>query len=304
MTSPTSPTSIGRLPNFLLIGAMKAGTTSLYHYLQAHPQVYMSPIKEPEFFVEQSNWRRGIDWYCEQFASAGPDATAIGEASTLYTRYPRHQGIPQRIASHIPKVRLIYVVRDPIERIRSHYQHRVAQASERAPFEEAVFEDPTYVDCSRYALQIEQYMEYFPREQLLVITSEELRDARQATIRRVYEHLGVDVDFVPDDLDRRFYETKGRAARSLIPLWVRKSLKKYFPATKRAVELEPNVLRVFNRLRGRMGTGPNRATSFAIPEGVRERLVHLLAEDMERLRGYMGPHFDGWGIAGSKAESF
>lgn len=297
MTSLITRISSRRLPNFLVIGAMKAGTTSLYHYLQAHPQVYMPPVKELAFFAEGSNWRRGLDWYRKQFVSADPNAIAIGEASTLYTKYPRHRGVPQRIAAHIPEARLIYVIRDPIVRIRSHYQHRVTQGSERTPFEEAVFENPIYVDCSRYALQIEQYMGYFPREQLLVITSEDLRDARLATIRKVYEHLGVDTDFVPNILDRRFYKTKERPAHSLIPPWVRKGLKEHFPASKRAVELESNILRVFNRLLGRAEGGPDRANSFAIPETVRRRLVCLLADDVRRLRGYMGSDFGGWGIS-------
>lgn len=288
----------GRLPNFLLIGAMKAGTTSLYHYLQAHPQIYMSPVKEPEFFAEESNWRRGTEWYHKQFASAGPDTIAMGEASTVYTKYPRYRGVPKRIADLIPQARLIYVIRDPIERIRSHYQHKVAQGSERAPLEKAVFENPTYVDCSRYALQIEQYLEYFPLEQLLVITLERLRDARPATIRRLYQHLGVDVDFVPSDLDREFYRTNDRSARSPVPLWLRKSLKKHFPISKRAVELEPNLLRIFNRLRGRTEHTSGRAESFTIPEAVRSRLISLLNDDVRRLRGYMGPDFDGWGIGG------
>ncbi|MGH8643706.1 MAG: sulfotransferase family protein [Gammaproteobacteria bacterium] len=296
MRSVVTHASVGMLPNFLLIGAMKAGTTSLYHYLRAHPQIYMSPVKEPEFFAEESNWRRGLDWYRKQFASAGPDTVAIGEASTVYTKYPRYRGVPQRIVALIPQARLIYVIRDPIERIRSHYQHKVAQGSERAPLEKAVFENPIYVDCSRYALQIEQYLEYFPLEQLLVITLEDLRDARLATIRSVYQHLGVDVDFVPSDLGREFYRTNDRPARSLVPLWLRGSLKKHFPISKRAAEVEANILRIFNRLKARTEPVSWHTKSFTIPEAVRGRLISLLADDVWRLRGYMGPHFDGWSI--------
>ncbi len=296
MTRQIIRTASGRLPNFLLIGAMKAGTTSLYHYLQSHPQVGMPKYKAPEFFAEESNWHRGVDWYRRQFASVGPEVVAIGEVSNVYTKYPRFQGIPQRIATHIPAARLIYVVRDPIARIRSHYQTRAAEGAERAPFEEAVFANPTYISYSRYALQIEQYLEYFPREQLLIITSEDLRDARHATIRKVYEFLGVDADFVPGDLDRNFYQTKDRAVRSPIPLWLRKSLKKYFPATKRFKELENNTIRALNRLWGRTKEDPGLAKPFMVPVAARERLVLELEDDVRRLRSYMGPDFDGWGI--------
>ena len=289
--------SVGVLPTFLLIGAMKGGTTSLYPYLRAHPQIYMPAFKAPEFFAGESHWRRGVDWYRKQFAAAGPGAVAIGEASNVYTKYPRYQGVPQRIAAHIPDVRLIYVVRDPIERIRSHYQTRVAEGTERAPFEAAVFENPIYLDYSRYSLQIEQYMSCFRREQLLVLTSDDLRAARAATVRRAYEFLGVDVDFVPAELDREFYLTSERASRSPLPVSLKKGLKKHFPATKRFKELESNAVRALNRLRSRTDSGPVPAKSFVIADETRAKLVALLESDVRRLRGFLGNEFDGWGIA-------
>jgi hypothetical protein len=223
-TDSRGGTTSRRLPTFLLIGAMKAGTTSLYHYLSAHPQVVTSRYKAPEFFVEESNWHRGIDWYRRQFPAVGPDILAIGEASNVYTKYPRYRGVPERIAAHLPDVRLIYAVREPVARIRSHYQTRVAEGSETAPFAEAVFADPIYLDYSRYALQMEQYLEHFPREQLLVITSEDLRTSREDTMRKVYEFIRVDPNFTSSELDRDFYRTKDRAVRSPLPLPIRKSL--------------------------------------------------------------------------------
>jgi hypothetical protein len=296
MTTPIAR-STGPLPNFLIIGAMKAGTTSLYHYLRAHPQVFMPQYKAPEFFAGESHWRRGIEWYRAQFASAGPDAVAIGEASNVYAKYPQYRGVPERIATYIPDARLIYVVRDPIERIRSHYQTRVVEGSEKASFEEAVFENSIYLDCSRYALQLEQYLEYFPPEQLLVITAEQLRGARHATIRAVYEFIGVDPEFVPPNLDRDFYQSKDKPTRSLLPLSIRKWLKRHVPISKRAKELESNVLRAFNRLKRHPTDGPGR--SFTIPDEMRERLTNLLADDVGRLRSFLGPQFDGWGIISS-----
>jgi hypothetical protein len=296
MNTPNMHRSPGRLPNFLLIGAMKAGTTSLYHYLKAHPQIFMPEYKAPEFFVEESNWGRGIDWYRKQFALAGKDALAIGEASNVYAKYPRYAGVPQRIAAYIPEARLIYVLRDPINRIRSHYQTRVAEGTERAPFEVAVFKNSIYTDYSRYALQIDEYLKFFPREQLLIITAEDLRDARQTTVRQVYEFLGVDADFVPSELDRVFYQTKDRPVHSLIPLWLRKSLKKYLPVSKRFKELENNISRGLSRLHRRSEDTQASAKAFMISEEVRERLVQLLEDDVRRLRCYMGPEFDTWGI--------
>ena len=285
-----------RLPTFLLIGAMKAGTTSLYHYLKAHPQVATPEYKAPEFFVEEGTWHRGISWYAAQFPAPAPGVTAVGEASNVYSKYPRFGGVPRRIAAHLPEVRLIYSVRDPIARIRSHYQTRVAEGSERAPLAEAVFTNPIYLDYSHYALQADQYLDHFPREQLLLITAEDLRDARVATMRRVYEFIGVDPDFVPAELGRDFYRTADRAARSPIPLRVRKELKKRFPSTRRFKELENDTLGAIRRVGGRPDRPAQPAGAFVVSEAVRRRLTAALHDDVVRLRRLMGPGFDGWGI--------
>ena len=276
---------------------MKAGTTSLYHYLKAHPQVAMPRYKAPEFFVAEANWHRGVEWYRSQFPRVGPEVLAVGEASNVYSKYPRFRGVPKRVASLLPDARLLYVVRNPVSRIRSHYQTRVADGSEREPFGEAVFADPIYLDYSRYALQIEQYLEHFPRQQLLVVTSENLRESRDATIRRVYEFIGVDPALVPADLDREFYQTKDRATHSPIPLRLRKGLKRRFPVTRRFKEVEPNVLGLLRRLTGRGERRSAVTTPFTIPEDVRARLVAELEDDVRRLRKYMDADFDGWGIA-------
>jgi len=292
----TGRTTGQRLPTFLLIGAMKAGTTSLYHYLNAHPQVATPRYKAPEFFVAEANWHRGIDWYRRQFPPVGPEVLAVGEASNVYTKYPRFQGVPKRIASVLPEVRLIYAVRDPLARMRSHYQTRVAEGSEKAPFAEAVFADRIYLDYSRYALQIEQYLEHLPRDQLLVITAEDLRESRDATMQGVYEFIRVDPALAPANLDREFYQTKDRS-HSLIPLRVRKGLKRRFPATRRFKELESDVNRAVRRLTRRGEQRPAAAMPFVVPDDVRARLVAELEDDVSRLRTYMGPDFDGWGIA-------
>jgi len=287
-----------RPPNFIIIGAMKSGTTSLFHYLQAHPQAHMSPLKEVEFFVEEKNWRRGFDWYRAQFAGAHPETIAIGEASTTYTKYPEFKGVPERIAQHLPDARLIYVLRDPIERIRSHYQHRVQSGAEREPLERAVLEDDLYVNCSRYAMQIERYLPHFPREHVLLVTSEDLRWSRAATLRSIYAYLGIDPTFVSDVTDREFYRSEGRATYPPIAWWLRRTVKRYVPAAKRIKEMIDLVAPASLRWRSDRSHETDRPnSSFEIPDRVRARLAERLAEDVARLRTHMPPDFDGWGIA-------
>jgi sulfotransferase family protein len=293
--SRTSGGSVGKLPNFLVIGAMRAGTSSLYQYLRVHPQIYMPPAKELSFFASEPD-RRRLEWYRKQFAPAGPEAVAIGEASTIYTKYPRFPGVPERIAALVPEARLVYTVRDPIDRIRSHFHHQVAVRAERAPFERAVFENPIYVDYSRYTMQIEQYLQHFPREQLLIIISEDLRTQRLATLQRVYEFLGVDAHYVPPNLDREYFRTDERVAYPPLAWRIRRALKKRFPASKRVRLAALPLVRALGRAHNR-SESIRSAGRVVLTDDVREGLIRLLEEDVRRLRAYAPPDFGGWGIA-------
>jgi hypothetical protein len=283
-----------RLPNFLIIGAMKAGTTSLYQYLRPHPEVFMSTVKELDFFIEEGNWRRGLGWYGKQFRAAHPQAVAVGEASTGYTKHPHFRGVPERIAAHLPDVRLIYIVRHPIERIRSHYQHHVIKGLEKNSVDRAILKNPLYADCSRYALQVEQYLPYVPRDRLLVVTSESLRSDRTATIRRVYTFLGVAPDFVPPTLDREYYRTEERPVYppNLRRLW--RTARRWMPAVERFKDFANSVGgRRRRRVSGGFGPGNNDGL---IPEHVRSILEQQLRDDVARIKEYLPPGFDGWGL--------
>jgi sulfotransferase family protein len=217
-----------------------------------------------------------------------------GEASTSYTKFPRYQGVSARMAKVVPDVRLIYVLRDPVERMRSHYQHRVAVGAETRAPEVALLEDPIYLDYSKYARQLDQYLEYFDREQLLVVTSEELRDDRHETVRRVFDFVGVDPNFVPANLDSEFYRSDQR--RSYPPfVWkARRLAKRWFPCAKRAKELADTARR--QRSTNQEGA-PLPAGETWLDGAVRARLEGELRADVARLRNYLAASFDGWGIA-------
>jgi hypothetical protein len=117
-----------------------------------------------------------------------------------------------------------------------------------------------------------------------------------ATVRAVYEFLGVDPSFTDETLEREFYRTKDRTVRSFVPLWLRKGLKRYVPTSKRFKEFESNM---FVRLARRYPSVQRvrEAKSFMIPDDVRQRLLEHLRDDVQRLKRYMGPEFTGWGIA-------
>jgi len=271
------------LPNFLVIGAAKADTTSIYHYLRAHPQVFMPETKELNFFVGNDGWPKGTSWYERHFDAAG-DAVAVGEASPNYTKYPLFPGVPERVAKLMPDVRLVYLVRHPIERFRSGYLDEVRRGRQRNPIETTLDSNPGYLAASRYAMQIEQYLEYFPRDQLLVVTSEDLRRKRAATMRVVHEFLGVD-DAAPATLIDEFNQTEGK--RMLRPLARRV---RRLPGARAGARLVPGVSRW-------LGTRPLDPGRAEISPSFERRLRDLLRDDVRRLRGYLGENFDGWGIA-------
>ena len=190
---PGSGTRDLTLPNLIVIGAQKCGTSGLHYYLSLHPEVSMSTPKELNFFITERNYPRGLEWYSRHF-----DATARcrGEASPNYTAYPQHLGVPERIAAVVPDVRLVYIVRDPIERITAHFVHNFAKRREKGDLRATLMHPNTsYVTRSKYFMQLQRYLAHFDEEQILVLDQRDLRDDRMPTLRRLFEFAGVDPGF-------------------------------------------------------------------------------------------------------------
>jgi hypothetical protein len=181
-----------RLPDFLIVGAMKAGTTSLFDWLGVQPEVFVPPVKEPNFFSDEGAWRRGIDRYGSLFRDAAPDQH-VGEASVAYTDPSRAAIAASRIASAIPDVRVVFVARDPVERTRSHYRHEVLRGREKRPMGEAAASmTSTYVQRSLYYRCLEPYLERFSRGRIRIVTFESLFGADERCWSEVVSFLGLD----------------------------------------------------------------------------------------------------------------
>jgi hypothetical protein len=174
--------------HFLVIGAMKAGTSSLFSWLAEQPEVAVPPdIKEPNFFSDEGQWARGWSWYTDLFGPA--EGRLTGEASVAYTNPAVAAISAKRIAERIPEVRLIYLVRHPLQRVASEYRHQVQRGREDRSFSHATSDATTpYADRSRYFTCLSPYIEGFPREQLLVIRSEDLDHGGWSSVLR---HLGL-----------------------------------------------------------------------------------------------------------------
>lgn len=224
------------LPDFLVIGAQKAGTTALYAYLRWHPAVTGPSWKEVSFF--DRHWWRGEPWYRGQFPlrSAGQ---LVGEASPSYLFHPL---APERARAVVPRARLVAVLRDPVDRAYSQYQHEVALGREPLSFEEALaaeeertrgeverltadprafsraWWDHTYAARGLYAEQLEHWLAAFPREQLLVVTTDELGGRPAETYASILAFLGAaphELDTYPRVFDRDYEPMRQETRRAL-----------------------------------------------------------------------------------------
>ena len=280
------------LPTFIVIGARKSGTSSLWRYMASHPEVFVpAEEKEPKYFVEERGWTLGREWYEELFADAG-QARARGEFSTDYSVFPLYAGVPKRMAALVPDAKLIYLMRDPIEHMRSAYEYSLWLGTEARPIRDALLLDARYLyECS-YALQIAQYLTCFPLAQMLLLTAEDLRRHRKDTLRSIFSFVGVDAEWTPTNLDEEFNSASGRTiprpwARKAGDMIIRSRLAQHIPA--RVSD------RVESASQGPMFRRRILPAEVAIDDDLRQRLVGFLRWDLEQLRQWMGPTFHCWG---------
>jgi hypothetical protein len=205
---PRRSSAHATLPNFIIIGGLKCGTTSIHHYLGLHPDVHMSKPKELNFFAAEQNWDLGLDWYKGRFDNR---VEVNGESSPHYTNRPRFNGVAERIHEHCPDAKLLYMVRDPIKRILSHWVHATGAGYETREFIPTLsLPDTSYIQRSMYWMQLEPYLELFDRDQIEIITQEELGSDREGTMRKAFSFLGVDESFTSEQFDREWEKSSAK----------------------------------------------------------------------------------------------
>jgi sulfotransferase family protein len=204
------------LPGFLVIGAQKAGTTALYAYLRWHPGITGPSWKEVSFF--DRHWWRGEAWYRGQFPLRAGERL-VGEASPSYLFHPL---APERARRLVPGVKLVALLRDPVDRAYSQYQHEVALGREPLSFEDALaaeddrlrgeverlvadprafsraWWDHSYASRGRHAEQLQRWLAVFPREQLLVVRTEDLGQRPAETYATILSFLGAEPHDLPE----------------------------------------------------------------------------------------------------------
>lgn len=195
------------LPNFLIIGSMKSGTTSLYSYLRSHPDIFMPDYKEPGFFSNDEVWAKGISWY-ENLFSNYQNQKACGEASTNYSKFPNYPDVPARISSIVPHMKMIYILRHPVERIYSHYLHNLYSGRETLSLEDALNKKTSYIQVSLYYKQIERYLTNFPENQLMVVLLEDLKTQPSIFMYKIFKFLDVSPEFISTNIFTKKNQTK------------------------------------------------------------------------------------------------
>lgn len=227
-----------RLPDFIVCGAQKAGTTSLFHYLQDHPQISMPKQKEINFF--NLNWQKGYTWYKDQF-SHFDRAKIIGEVSPLYMW---HQEVPQRMAGLVPDAKLIFVLRNPAARAYSNYWFNISRGAQdpNESFSEAIRTQKgyrNYITKGFYYNQIERFLPYFSRGQLYIIISEDLKNNILRELTSCFEYLSVGTDYIPDvqQLHNVTQVAPNAISRNLYQAWcsIRAFLRPVIPTTVRNI---------------------------------------------------------------------
>lgn len=178
--------------NFIIVGAMKCGTTSLSNLLAAHPKVSFSTPKEPQFFSRTNDWKQNIDLYHNYFEQA--PGKLYGEASTNYSkRADRKEGIWEDIFQYNPDMKIIYLMRHPIERIISHYMHSYERGQIKTDLQSSILKRPYLLNVTKYYMQISPYIQQFGENQVLLVRFDEFVMNQQKVLKEVCNFLELDI---------------------------------------------------------------------------------------------------------------
>ena len=296
------------MPNFLIIGAAKSGTTSIYNYLKKHPQVYMSSLKETNFFAYEGSKLDSKWWgetpssirnsitdiysYSRQFQDVSNEI-AIGESSPLYLY---HSNSPVRIKKYLPRVKIIAVLRHPAERAYSHFRHLVRNNREPiSNFLQALEKesmriqanwnwDYFYKDLGFYYIQLKRYYDIFNRTQIKIFLFSELKSDTRHFMKQVFKFIGVDYNYMPDVSIK--YNISG------IPknMFIKACLSNYNPIKKLIKFTLPRetLAKIYNRIGNKFLVKPD------MPLEIRKKLIAEYRDDIIKLQNLINKDLSIW----------
>jgi hypothetical protein len=275
------------IDNFaLIIGSMKSGTTSLFSYLEQHPEIARCSEKEPDFFLTNRNWDKGFDWY-QGLWNWNPSQHKIAlEGSVNYTKIPNFPNAAEKIATIDANFKFIYIMRDPIERIESHYMHNYFKGRNVTHgFASDRIKDH-YINASRYAKQIDEYYCRFPAENILLLNFEDLKAQPFEVVRRVCGFLNIDPSYEFQALDTIYHSTSEKRIanplrRSLANIELLHSITKLIP---------PQQKKFLQNLTSR------KAQKIKLSPEQRHFVLTELREDLQKLSTKYGVDISRWNV--------
>ena len=264
-------------PDFVIIGAMKAATSTLHDQLAQQRGIAMYEPKEPCFFSDDEVFARGLEWYGMCFTAAA-EGDLRGESSTHYAKLPNLPHAAERLHAHRPDARIVYVLRQPIDRLVSHFMHGWSEGWYGDSIAEAVERDASLVDYGRYAMQLRPWLDRFGADRVLLVAYDVLRSRPQEELDRLGRFLGADSPLIwRDDLGARNVSTErirqGWFRRWFVdPAWA--------TALRRAA--------VPKALRTRVREGMQMRQRPTLAEGDRARLAAIFDADLAELSAWIG----------------
>lgn len=245
----------------------------------------MAP-KELDFFYEGINSHRGLDWYQQHFQH---DNLIQGEVSPNYSKCHLYRNVPERIHAVIPGVRIIYVLREPIARIISHFKHTIGEDTEDRTHDQILENSfDNFVSTSRYMAQLDQYLQFFDMKQILIITAERLRNKRQETLKQIFGFLDLDDSVSSESFKQIRHDSSIKVKRNLLG----RAFARY--PTLRHIEsgIKSIVPRQWYPLFAHV-IGSSFSRPVLSPKQQAE-IIDLLRDDVQRLKKLTGYEFEEW----------
>ena len=274
----------------LIIGAMKCGTTSLFNYLSQHPQIASPIFKEPNFFSYDERWNNGIEWYLNRWQNWNPQQHKIAlEASINYSKVHSYPQVINRIKSLEPETsfKFIYIVRDPVERIESHYTYALADGRERLK-SLAQEVDRELIETSKYAKQIGVYYNNFNSKNILILNFNDLKNTPQETIKKVCSFLEIDSSYEFRNISKVYNASQSQIVD--IPLW--RYLRPIKPLRKISKIISASNKQKIRRFIG----GQKIQNNFKLSDLQKSCVLSELNDDLKKLSNKYGVDLSDWNI--------
>lgn len=284
-------------PTFIVIGAQKAATTSVFQWLREHPDVYLPAQKELEFFSNDRLYERGFGFYCDRWFRETGAAKAIGEVSP---QYMMSGATPARIAENLPDVQLIAVLRNPIDRAYSHYVMSLRRGLEKKSFEEAIdtlvmkphsvpmqLDELSYLEAGLYGRILGEFRKFFSEHSLRVVFYETLIQDPEGCLENLCRFIGVDAAFIPQNIGTVFNRGSSLKRFPRFESWMMKQ--KNLKRLVKAIVPHEHLSKFLFWFDTEMNVFRTKSTHASGPTPVaRERLRHYYREDVRKLETLLG----------------